>query len=194
MTYDVTFGYNGVFDARVQGLVPATMEEGTVVDDPANDINTALATGVGITVHVVPVVAAAEYARFSLFDEYTDGDDDLDLYVFDAGGNFAGSSGSGTSNEEVSITDPTSPFYIVIVHGWQTDGPDSNYTLFSWSFDDTDAGNTTLTAPAAAVLGSREPVTLDWFTLDPDTKYLGAVAYNDGPTDFASTIISIDTD
>ena len=129
LSYDVTFGYAGDFTAAPHGLVPATTQEGNVVDDPANDINTALATGVGVTFHTVSVPAGTAYTRISLFDEYTDGDDDLDLYVFTSAGAFVGGSGSGTSAEQVDLLLPAADDYIVVVHGWQTDGADSNYAV-----------------------------------------------------------------
>jgi hypothetical protein len=193
MSYDVTFGYDGDFTASAQGLVAADMQAASVVDDPANDINTALSTGVGITIHAVGIAAGSEYARFSLFDDYTDGEDDLDLYVFDDTGAFVAGSGTGTSAEEVNIVGPTAPYYLVVVHGWQTDGPDANYTLFGWGFGP-DVGNMTVTGPAAATLGATETVTVDWSGLVAGTKYLGAVVYNDGVADFEQTIIRIDTD
>ncbi len=193
MTYGVDFGYTGPFDASASGLVAADVQAGNVVDDPANDINTALGTGVGVTFHLVSIPAGSDYARFSLFDDYTDGADDLDLYVFNSGGGFVGSSGSGTSAEEVNVVAPADTLYIVAVHGWQTDGADSNYTLFSWGFGP-DAGNMTVTAPAAATLGSADSITVDWAGLSAGTKYLGAIVYNDGSSDFGSSIIRIDTD
>lgn len=193
MSYDITFGYSGAFSASARGLVPATMEAGNVVDDPANDINVALGSGVGVTLHGVSIPAGSDYARFSLFDGYTDGNDDLDLYVFDSTFAFVGSSGSGTSAEEVSVVSPTDTFYYVFVHGWQTDGPDSNYTLFSWGFS-LDMGNLGVAAPSAATLGATDTITLDWSALGAGTKYLGSVIYNDGSTNFGSTIVRIDTD
>jgi subtilisin family serine protease len=204
LSYDITFGYTGDFSAAPHGLVPAITEAGNVVDDPSNNINVALATGVGITVHTVTIEAGTEYARFSLFDDYTDGTDDLDLYVFgpsSAGYPFAGGSGSATSHEEVNVVAPAPGDYLVVVHGWQTDGPDANYTLFTWLLDAADSGNMTITAPAAAVLGGPGEVTVAWSGLVPDTKYLGSVSYhdvaapasyNDGLLDV--TIVRIDTD
>jgi len=155
LSFDIVFGYAGAYTAGAHGLVPADMQPGNVVDDPANDINTALGTGVGITWHEVHVPAGATYARFSLFDDYTDGEDDLDLYVWHSDGLFAGGSGSGTSAEEVNVLFPMKGTYFVAVHGWQTDGPDSNYTLFAWAFGP-DEGNMTITAPTAATLGATE--------------------------------------
>ena len=80
-----------------------------------------------------------------LFDDFTDGNDDLDLYVFGpltAGFPNVGGSGSATSEEEVNLEGPTPGFYIVVVHGFETDGPDANYTLFSWLVG-ADEGNMT---------------------------------------------------
>ncbi len=188
----VTFGYSGAFQASARGLVSAAEEAGNVVDDPANDINTALNTGVGITIHVVTVPAGTTYARFSLFDAFTDGNDDLDLYVFDSGGNQVGGSGTGTSEEEVNLVDPPADDYFVVVHGWQTDGPDANYTLFSWSLGTADAGNMAIVAPSTATSGSSASVDLTFSGLTAGAKYLGAVDYNDGTNALGSTIVRVD--
>lgn len=191
LDFEVGFGYTGVYSAGTHGLVPAVRTLGNVVDDPANDINVALGTGVGITVHDIEVPAGTTYARFSLFDDYTDGADDLDLYVFGPTG-FVGGSGSGTSAEAVNVVLPVAGTYSVIVHGWQTDGPDSNYTLFSWA-PGADEGNLAITAPAAASLGTGT-VTVDWAGLLEGEKYLGAVSHSDDSTTLAVTALTINTD
>jgi hypothetical protein len=188
----VTFGYDGAFGATARGLVEAAEEAANVVDDPANDINTALTTGVGITIHVVSVPAGTTHARFSLFDDFTDGNDDLDLYVFDSTGSQVGGSGSGTSEEEVNLVNPAADDYFVVVHGWQTDGPDANYTLFSYLVGSTDAGNMTIVAPAAASLGTTANVDVSFSGLTPGKKYLGAVDYNDGTDVLDSTLVRVD--
>lgn len=194
-SFDVVFGYSGDFYATVSGLVPASTVAGYVVDDPSNDINTALGNGVGITMHTINIPAGTTYARFSLFDDFTDGEDDLDMYVFDSSFNFVGSSGSGTSAEEVNVANPAGGDYYVIVHGWQTDGADANYTLFSWALGSTDAGNMTVTAPASASLGSTGTINLSFSGLSAATKYLGSISYSDGVVSLpvAPTIIRIDT-
>jgi subtilisin family serine protease len=192
IAFDVTFGYAGAYSAGTHGLVAAATEDGTVLDDPANDINTALGTGVGITWHLVTADAAADMLRISLFDENTDGTDDLDLYVFNAvTGAFVGGSGSGSSAEQVDVLNPTHSYYWAVVHGWQTDGADANYTLFSWD-PSSDAGNMTITAPAAAVVGQTAPVTIDWTGLGAH-KYLGVMSHNDGSV-FKRTVINIKND
>jgi hypothetical protein len=194
-TFPVTFGYTGDYTAAPHGLVAAQMDAGNVVDDPANDINTALDTGVGVTFHFVDVPAGSALARFSLFDAYTDGNDDLDLYVFYQTGAFVGSSGSGTSAEQVDVLFPDAGTYIVVVHGWQTDGPDANYTLFSWSVPATPGStNLTLTAPTSATQGATENVVVDWSGLDAGTKYLGAVSHSDADSIEALTVVSVATD
>lgn len=199
VAWEIAFGYEGDFSTAAHGLVPAVRQEGNVIDDPANDINTALGTGVGVTFEIVEVPADAALARFSLFDDFTDGaNDDLDLYVFgpaSAGFPFVGQSGSGTSAEQVDVEAPAPGVYIVAVHGWQTDGPDSNYTLFSWSVPATPGStNLTVDAPAAATLGDVAEVTATWTGLTEAEKYLGAVSYSDAGGVFNMTLVSVSTE
>jgi len=193
LEFSIAFGYSGNYTAGKHGLVPADMQPDNVVDDPANDINVALATGVGITVHTFDVPEGSAYARFSLFDEYTDGEDDLDLYVFGPDDGFVGGSGSGTSAEQVDVPSPEPGTYTIVVHGWGTDGPDANYTLFSWAFGP-DAENMAVTAPASATLGAVETITVNWTGLDAGTKYLGAVSHSDAEAILGLTVVRIDTD
>jgi len=196
LSFDVTFGYEGDYTAATHGLVPSTQQSDTVVDDPANDINTALDTGVGVNFHLVSVPAGSAYTRISLFDDYTDGNDDLDLYVWTYPGfSFVGSSGSGTSAEEVNIPFPTSEYYFVAVHGWQTDGPDANYTLFDWSVSATPGGSLSLdSAPASATLGTTGTINLSWAGLAAGDKYLGAVSHSDSGGVFGLTLVTVGTD
>ena len=137
--------------------------------------------------------AGTTYARFSLFDAFTDGEDDLDLCVF-LGATSVGSSGSGTSAEEVNLLNPAAGTYTVVVQGWGTDGPDAKYTLFHWLLGSTAAGNMTVAAPASATLGATENVSLTFSGLAPATKYLGSVAYAGSATPLPNpTIVRVDT-
>jgi hypothetical protein len=79
------------------------------------------------------------------------------------------------------------------VHGFATDGPDANFTLFSWVLGSAAAGNMTVTAPAAATLGTSAPVSLSFSGLAPGTKYLGSVAYSGSPGLPNPTIVRVDT-
>ena len=79
-------------------------------------------------------------------------------------------------------------------HGWGTDGPDANYTLFSWSVSATPGGNLAIDdAPAAANLGVTDNVDVSWAGLGVDMKYLGAVSHSDGGL-IGLTLISVETD
>lgn len=182
-SFDVVFGYTGTYTADPHGLIQGTEDADNVVDDPSNDINTALDTGVGVTFHFITVPARTLHSRFSLFDDFTDGNDDLDLYIFGpdtAGFPFVGGSGSGTSAEEVNLDSPASGTYIAVVHGWQTDGPDANYTLFDWSVPSATGGNLSIdAAPTSATLGSVETIDVSWSGLAAG-KHLGAVSHSDG--------------
>jgi subtilisin family serine protease len=192
LDFDVTFGYTGDYTAAPHGLVAALMTEGNVPDDPTDSFTP---FGPGTTLHFITVPAGSAYARFSLFDDYTDGQDDLDLYVYYPSGAYAGGSGSGTSAEQVDVVFPPAGDYYVFVHGWGTDGPDANYTLFSWSFSATPgSSNMTVTAPESATLGATEPITVDWAGLAADTKYLGAVSHSDASGVLDLTLIAVATD
>lgn len=203
-SFDVKFGYTGDYTAAAHGLEPASTQAGSVDDDPTNNINDALGTCdfgapfpfpcTGLTWHAVSVPAGTAYTRFSLFDAYTDGNDDLDLYVWDSGFGFQGQSGSGTSAEEVNIVLPSDTIYLVAVHGWQTDGADSNYTLFDWSVSATPGGNMSVdSAPASAVLGTTGTVDVSWSGV-PSGKNLGAVSHSDGGGIIDLTVVSVEVD
>jgi subtilisin family serine protease len=191
ISYDVRFGYDGPFAADPRGLIAATTETRTVTDDPTD--GTCSLTSPNAQIHEVAIPAGTTYARFSLFDAFTDGNDDLDMCVFNAAGTNVGSSGSGTSAEEVNLLNPAAGTYRVVVQGWGTDGPDAVYTLFWWALGSADAGNMTVTEPAVAVLGSSGTVNLTFSGLAPATKYLGSVVYS-GTTGLPNpTIVRVDT-
>lgn len=188
--YSVTFGYTGAFSATARGLVPAATESRTVVDDQTD--GACSLTTPNAQLHSVVVPAGSTYARFSLFDAFTDGNDDLDLCVFLGAAN-KGSSGSGTSAEEVNLVNPDPGTYTVVVQGWGTDGPDAQYTLFSWVLGSTDAGNMVVSAPASATLGSTGTISLTFSGLAAATKYLGSVAYGGIAGLPNPTIVRVDT-
>jgi subtilisin family serine protease len=189
--WEITFGYSGSFLTAVHGLVPATTETNTVVDDPANDIEVALDTGIGIETHTISVSAGTRHLRVALFDEETDGNDDIDLYLYDPNGDLVAESTTPTSTESIDVSNPTAGDWKLVVHGWQTDGPDVVYTLFSWVLDDADAGNLTASAPGSAVIGATDTVHVSWSGLAANTRYLGSVSYNDGVFELGQTLVSI---
>ena len=139
------------------------------------------------------VPAGTTYARFSLFNEFTDGHDDLDLYVYNSAGTLVGSSGGSTSAEEVNLLNPAADTYTVWVHGFATDGPDANFTLFEWVLGSASAGNMTVSAPASATLLATGSINLTFSGLAPATKYLGSVAYSGVSGLPSPTIVRVDT-
>jgi subtilisin family serine protease len=194
ISYNVTFGYTGAFTATARGLVPATTNDGTVADDPTN---TFVRGSTGTLSYEVVIPAGTSHARFSLFDAFTDGADDLDLYVYTGtgttGGTLVGASGGGTSAEEVNLLNPAPGTYTVWVHGWETDGPDADFTLFNWTLGTTAAGNMTVSAPPSATLGTTSPINLSFSGLAAGTKYLGSVAYTGAAGMPNPTIVRVDT-
>jgi len=193
LSYEITFGATGPFSTAVAGLVAASTVQDIVVDDPTNDLMTALQTGVGVNLHEVQLPPGTSLARFALFDDRVDGEfDDLDLFVFagtladlaacaadpDAPGcQPLGASLTGTAEEQVDLASPAAGTYVVAIHGWETDGPDAEYTFFWWALPATDAGNSTLTAPATGTEFESATVDASW-TLDPGEMYLGRISYD----------------
>ena len=172
--------------------------ENFVDDDPTKTFS--FRTINGVTAHLIDVPANEAYLRFALFDTLTDGDDDLDLYVYHCADNIncvkIGESGEPTSNEEVNFLLPTGGRYAVLVHGFATDnvigGRGVRYTLLAWSFGLVDdQGNMTATGPAFVNAGTTDNVVVDWAGLLPDTIYLGGVSHNTPQGISAITVIRI---
>jgi hypothetical protein len=178
-SYSVTFGYDGAFTAAARGLMPATTFNGT------------LSTGQQLT-YQVTVPAGATYARFSLFDANTTPGSDLDLVVYGPTNTVVGSSGGGTSAEEVNLLNPAAGTYTVLVDGYATANPSSTFTLFTWVLGSTAAGNMTVTAPASAVFGTTGAINLAFSGLTAGTKYLGSVAYSGAAGMPNPTIVRVD--
>jgi hypothetical protein len=184
ITFNAFTGYTGVYTVAAHGLVADTRTTGTVADDPNNSFDTTnpLLPQPGVSFHDIVVPGNQRYVRFALFDAFTDGNpDDLDLVVYRFNGPnlvFVGSTGGATSNETLSIINPLGATYRVFVHGFETDGPDSNYTLFHWVVPDPAAGNMTVAFPPSVTAGTNNPVTVSWAGLTPGIKYLGTLTHH----------------
>jgi subtilisin family serine protease len=205
-SFPVTFGYTGPYTPGVHGLrLPLIVEDEANPGNPAfvaQDPNKTFTfrDGNGVTAHLIDVPEGEAYIRFALFDELTDGNDDLDLYVYYCpdGVNCTklGESGGPTSREEVNVLLPGAGTYVMFVHGFETDnvagGPGAFYTGLAWSFGlNEDLGNMTATGPGFVTSGTTEDVTINWNGLAPNTIYLGGISHNT-PDGLASlTIINI---
>lgn len=176
-SYSVKFGYTGAFSASARGLVPAATASGSV------------ATG-GQLSFTVNVPAGSTYARFSLFDSEVSQPSDLDLQVVGPG--VSGSSGNGTSAEEVNFVNPPAGNYTVYVLGYAVPVGSADFKLFSWALGSTAAGNMAVTAPGAATAGQSGAIGIVPSGLTSGTKYLGSVAYGGTAGLPAPTIVRID--
>jgi hypothetical protein len=191
-TYNVTFGYNGAFAATGRGLVPAAVTAGVVADDPTDSTCSLSSPNAQLIPVVIP--AGTTYTRFSLFDADVNAGSDIDLCVFQ-GTTLVGSSGSGTSAEEVnfSFASPTAaPIALTaVVQGWGVVGS-SPFKLHAWYLGATSAGNMTVSAPASATIGATGVINLTFSGLAAGTRYLGSVAYSGAPGLPNPTIVRVD--
>jgi hypothetical protein len=154
----------------------------------------------GVTAHLVDVAANQIFLRFALFDTLTDGDDDLDMYVYYCADLvncvLLGESGEPTSQEEFDLFYPEGGRYLVLVHGFETDevagGPGSIYRLLGWSLGLVDdPGNMTVSGPSFVNAGATETITVNWSGLLSETIYLGGISHNTPEGISAFTLIRI---
>jgi hypothetical protein len=103
-----------------------------------------------------------------------------------------GSSGSGTSAEEVNVTNPAAGTYTARVVGYATPNGPATFTLYSWALGTADAGNMTVSAPASATLGTTGTIGLSFGGLSAGTKYLGSIVYSGAPGMPAPTLVRVD--
>jgi hypothetical protein len=204
-TLPVAFGYGGGYSAGVHGLRQSFLDasgqlpRGFVDDDAGNSFSFRFDNGV--TAHGITVPAGQLYLRIALFDEFTDGEDDLDLFLFYCPNNQCtqiAQSGGLTSDEEINLVFPDAGSYVVLVHGFETDqvagGPGANYSLFTWSFGEADdVGNLDVTAPTTVAAGDRLNFDLTWSALDPATHYLGAISHSTPTSVYGLTIVNVQT-
>lgn len=203
-SFDITFGFQGDYIAAGHGIIDSDIFYTPVEDDPNNSFQF---FGPGtVDVFLAEIPEGTAIARWDLYNEYTSGDDDLDLYLYycpnllcsliDQSGNF-------DSNESVSVTLPASDPsiddpYLMFIHGYQTqDGLPTNVIYFQSILNVADdLGNLTVTAPSTAVLGETATVTADWAGLSTGSgfKQIGAISHSDAVGIQDLTILKFDND
>lgn len=198
LSFSVDFGYTGAYSPGVHGLSLPLIVDGFVDNDPSKTFT--FRTDNGVTAHLIDVPVQQAFLRFSLFDALTDGNDDLDLYVYFCENNIdcvkIGESGEPTSEEEFNLFYPAAGRYAALVHGFETDqvagGVGANYQLLAWSFGLVDdRGNMTASGPSFVNAGATETITVDWTGLLSDTIYLGGISHNTPQGISAITLLRI---
>jgi len=195
--FTVQFGYDGTYFPRVHGLAPAAVYTRTVQNDPNNAYEFASTPPAHVARVEINVPAGSLYLRIATFDELTSGDDDLDIYVWycptqNACTGLIGLSGEASSEELVDIVLPDQGWYLIDVHGFETEGSSSTFDLLVWLLgEDDDRGNLVVNStPPAAVAGTSAELQLGW-TLTGEGRYLGAITHNDDDGALDLTLIGI---
>ncbi len=196
LSFSVDFGYTGPYAPGVHGLRLPSVIGDNVNDDVDNNFSFvdndpsktfSFRFSDGVTPHLVDVPADQAFVRFALFDALTDGDDDLDMYVYYCADLIncvsIGESGEPTSQEEFNLFYPPAGRYLVLVHGFETDeiigGPGAIYRLLGWSFGLNDnSGNMTVDGPSFVNAATTGTITVDWHSLLSGTIYLGGISHN----------------
>jgi subtilisin family serine protease len=189
VSFDVQFGYTGSYTAAAHGLIPATITNATVVQDPDQEFD----PGDGFSnVHKFNLSGAAHF-RIAIPPEATEPDADLDIYIFDPGGNLVAASTAPGTNELVDIPLPVDGTWTVYVHGWQTIGPDSTYNMYSWVVPLASGGSLMIdSAPTSAAIGQVATITARWTGAAAGQWYLGAVSHNGDSGLMGLTLVNVD--
>lgn len=199
--FTIGTGFTGVPSAMKGGLKPATRSTATVGIDESGDGGLAdckAGGSAGVKVHTVAVPAQALVARFALYNTDTSAHqagktEDLDLLVLNGAGNLVGSSGSGTSNEMVTLAQPAAGNYKVCVVGYAPRNGSSTYTLSSWAVaKDELQGNLKIGLPAMVVTGGTATVGASWSGLG-SARHLGALVLSAPDGSAATTLLEVDT-
>jgi len=194
-SFDVKFGYNGAYTAAPHGLVPATVTTDNVLQDPDQTFSPSdVGTG-GANLHQFNLSGAA-FFRIAMPPESTEPNTDIDIFVFDPTNALVATSTAGGTDELVDIFAPMDGTWSVYVHGWQTDGPDSDYNMWTWAVPNATGGTLVVdSAPASATIGTVAPVTVSWSGLTSSgigDWYLGAVSHT-GPSGLMKlTLVNVD--
>ena len=188
ISYSVTSGFNGTLNFAARGLDEADATQTTIAQDPDQTFNPNDATGTFSKTFAVP--AGLSLFRAGVDEAFiTPPGTDLDVYVF-RNGALVAQSADGDSNEMVTIANPPAGNYTVFVHGFSTNGPSANVSVFEWEVPTTSAGNMTVPGSTPVAIGTSVPVNLGFSGLTPGKWYLGQVVYGN-PGTIGSTIVSV---
>ncbi|MGD9092200.1 MAG: S8 family serine peptidase [Anaerolineales bacterium] len=186
-SFNVNFGYTGSYTAAAHGLDAETITSDYVGQDPDQTYPSADDAPPGVLKYDFPIVGAA-YARWELI---IPGDDDIDLFLEDSGGNIIAQSTSGGTDELIELWLPADDTYTMVVHGWSIPNAPLAFDMSSWVVQLATGGNLSVdAAPASAVQGEVGTIDLSWTGAAAGTNY-GLVSHT-GPSGLMGfTIINI---
>jgi hypothetical protein len=191
-SFGIKFGYSGDYDAASIGLVPATPDARVVVQDPDQEFDR---TDGFSNDHAIALTGAAAL-RVALPASSTETNADLDIYLYNPSGQQVASSTSGSgSTEMITILNPVDGTWHLWVHGWQTIGPDSPYTLYVFDLPASpeDAGNLSIASePANATNGASATIGISWANATAGQWWLGAVTHKRDSTVLGRTLVNVD--
>jgi subtilisin family serine protease len=188
-SFEVTFGYDGAYTPTAHGLIPATITSDTVVQDPDQEFD----PDDGFSNPHTFNLTGAPHFRIAMPPEATEPEADIDIFVEDPNGDIVAQSTSGGTDELIDITAPMDGTWTVWVHGWFAPGGNSDYELYTWVLPATSGGSLTIdSAPAVAVLGATEPISVSWTGAMAGQWYLGAVRHDGTPGFMGVTLIEVD--
>jgi len=187
-------GYTGPLTAAKGGLIAATQTEATVgqLDGPVS----CPFPRDGMNVTPVTIPPGTLVARFALFNADTSGgaESDLDLYLAKADGTLIGESGSNTSDEMLTWTNPVPGDYVVCVAGFAPKDGSATYKLSSWMIGaGAMGGNLKVTLPGIVYANKTGTVGYSWSGLDSGKRYLGMVNFLVNGAPEAGTLLEVDT-
>ncbi|MEO0574288.1 MAG: S8 family serine peptidase [Pseudomonadota bacterium] len=205
--FDLTFGYTGEYTAQVHGINgPGVFAVTGLVDDADDSFAFSFSDPATFATIIDDTQPGTAFRQFRTYNEYTSGNDDLDLYLYYCPGGSCtqiASSARGGSDEFVNVTLPI-PFdpvafnpYVLFIHAFDTEAADANLFYFDQQFGIVnDNGNLTVSAPDAATAGETAPVTIEWTGLPtgPLNKQIGAISHSDATGIQNLTVIEIEND
>ena len=190
-SFDVKFGYTGDYDAAAIGLVAADPQADVVDQDPDQTFSR---TDGFSNDHAIPLTGAA-VLRVALPASSTETNADIDLYLFNPSGVQVASSTSGSGSDEmITIHNPVNGTWHLWVHGWQTIGADSPYTLYVFDLPAApeDAGSLVIDSePANATIGETGTIDVSWTGATLGQWWLGAVTHKTGATVMGRTLVNV---
>ena len=215
----IQFGYSGAYAPKVSGFnAPCVLPDSDLEDDVCTNLAAASIeddpdnlyelrsdpTPPSISRQKFKVASNQLLLRVQLFNEFTAGDDDLDLYLYKCTDGEActvatleAASENEASNEVINVYNPLPGYWFVDVHAFDTSSPlGTEFRLHTWQLGrNNDVGNLQLdNAPPAVGFGDSANLELSWSNLSPDI-YLGGISHSDNlgiPAESRLTLIPLD--